>query len=280
MHCNQCGNGLSATAKFCGKCGEVVTPPAGRSSCPQCGGDCKAGAKFCGKCGFSIPTSPTSPTPTAPNASSVEVRSSSPDERSVALTRNPVTAPASTEPLAERVRPNTGEAAVKPRAGTGSVAKLWLPIAGISMLALTAAAWWWTSSSTSPRGTDTSQAPATLTVPAQPSTQAEPPASSTLVPLAPTATATAATAATAESAPVPAPVLAQTLDTPGQPAEATSPPTAESQSPGPVEEPSAPTAKPATSTTPAPARPSGPTKQEAKALSKANKALDDALKNF
>ena len=63
MLCNHCGNTLSESAKFCGKCGQLVGPKGSapaiqplHRTCPACAAECKPEAKFCGKCGciFSV----------------------------------------------------------------------------------------------------------------------------------------------------------------------------------------------------------------------------------
>lgn len=47
--CPKCKGQISATSKFCPKCGGAVITPT--SKCPGCKGDVAAGAKFCGSCG-------------------------------------------------------------------------------------------------------------------------------------------------------------------------------------------------------------------------------------
>lgn len=49
VQCAKCKNSVSASAKFCGDCGNpMVTATA---HCPQCNADVPMGAKFCGNCG-------------------------------------------------------------------------------------------------------------------------------------------------------------------------------------------------------------------------------------
>lgn len=71
MRCNNCQNNLSNTAKFCGKCGEVVvTEPERRQLiiCPGCQSECNPLAKFCGKCGcrFTVATAAVEAIPDFP----------------------------------------------------------------------------------------------------------------------------------------------------------------------------------------------------------------------
>lgn len=87
MQCRQCFAALTASAKFCGKCGHAVPPAepppaasilAGRV-CPSCKTECKPASKFCGKCGHafvSLAPLPVEPQPPAvPTDSSVVVPS-------------------------------------------------------------------------------------------------------------------------------------------------------------------------------------------------------------
>lgn len=52
--CNQCGTALKEGAKFCPKCGAVLTSPAAAKFCAKCGTAFKAGEKFCKKCGAKL----------------------------------------------------------------------------------------------------------------------------------------------------------------------------------------------------------------------------------
>jgi uncharacterized Zn finger protein (UPF0148 family) len=63
--CEQCGNKISDTAKFCGKCGTPVSsgqteaqaeiPQTGVSTaCAQCGAPLEAGEMFCANCGAKV----------------------------------------------------------------------------------------------------------------------------------------------------------------------------------------------------------------------------------
>lgn len=87
MQCRHCFAALTASAKFCGKCGQAVPPAApppaasilaGRV-CPSCKTECKPASKFCGKCGHafvSLAPLPVEPQPPAvPTDSSVVVPS-------------------------------------------------------------------------------------------------------------------------------------------------------------------------------------------------------------
>ncbi len=64
MECPRCHAENRPDARFCGHCGEALTPPdgtvgAGLATCPLCGRPVKSGAKFCGHCG--APMSPELP---------------------------------------------------------------------------------------------------------------------------------------------------------------------------------------------------------------------------
>ncbi|MEX8193870.1 zinc ribbon domain-containing protein [Comamonas guangdongensis] len=59
MNCSQCGNALTAQARFCNRCGCPQTPaePAAAQdglSCPQCHASCQPRARFCPQCGTSL----------------------------------------------------------------------------------------------------------------------------------------------------------------------------------------------------------------------------------
>ena len=73
--CEQCGNKLSETAKFCGKCGAPVSPgqteakeTSGGATCAQCGAPLEEGELFCIVCGMKVGAAPQSlPTPIMQN---------------------------------------------------------------------------------------------------------------------------------------------------------------------------------------------------------------------
>lgn len=58
--CSNCGNELSDTAKFCGKCGskceEGVQEKKVKGMCQKCGNELVEKMKFCPKCGTEIKT--------------------------------------------------------------------------------------------------------------------------------------------------------------------------------------------------------------------------------
>lgn len=54
MKCSNCGNILSANAKFCTKCGYSVAYGSGGKVCPNCGNKVSANAAFCNSCGVSL----------------------------------------------------------------------------------------------------------------------------------------------------------------------------------------------------------------------------------
>lgn len=73
MNCPKCGNVLSDSAKFCGKCGTSIelAQETQATPCIHCGKSLKPGAKFCGHCGNSQAAVPA-PTP-APQPEPVPV---------------------------------------------------------------------------------------------------------------------------------------------------------------------------------------------------------------
>lgn len=54
MKCSNCGNNLSANAKFCPKCGYAASYAAGGKVCPNCGNNVSPDASFCNGCGISL----------------------------------------------------------------------------------------------------------------------------------------------------------------------------------------------------------------------------------
>ena len=54
ISCNECGNSLNSTSKFCNNCGakvEVKEPLERKKFCSECGSKISAGSKFCPECG-------------------------------------------------------------------------------------------------------------------------------------------------------------------------------------------------------------------------------------
>lgn len=56
MQCATCGNPLTGTEAFCGRCGTRVekTAPSGPRFCPKCGSELTANTNFCEYCGFQV----------------------------------------------------------------------------------------------------------------------------------------------------------------------------------------------------------------------------------
>ncbi len=99
--CAKCGAELEAGAKFCGKCGALVTEP--EKKCPKCGAVIEAQYAFCNICGTPIDKQENIPTPSEntpkPSANGNNSASATPEPQTPPVnqgvnTSNPATTPA------------------------------------------------------------------------------------------------------------------------------------------------------------------------------------------
>ena len=84
MNCPACGHPNQPQARFCNRCGQLLTrepvpptmPPDSRPICPACGAPVRPQARYCPSCGEALTTEPASTAPPALSPSQVPTQPS------------------------------------------------------------------------------------------------------------------------------------------------------------------------------------------------------------